>query len=87
MCVCVCACVSNLVENESLADVAPAGGRTEVVNQQKQQQHKGDAGRGVDGVDEKHHHSTAHDAQHARVPGEITKSGPGEGNKVKSLFI
>ncbi len=69
-------CVSDLVENESLADVAPAGGGTEVVNQQKQQQHEGDAGRGVDGVDQEHHDGATHDAQHARMPGEVTKGGP-----------
>lgn len=68
--------MSNLVENKSLADVAPAGGGTEVVNQQKKQQHEGDAGRGVDGVDQKHHDGAANDAQHARVPGEVSKGGP-----------
>lgn len=69
-------CVSNLVENKSLADVAPAGGGAEVVNQQKEQQHEGDAGRGVDGVDQKHHDGAANDAQHARMPGEVSKGGP-----------
>lgn len=68
--------MSNLVENKSLADVAPAGGGAEVVNQQKKQQHEGDAGRGVDGVDQKHHDGTANDAQHARMPGEVSKGGP-----------
>lgn len=48
------------------------------MNEQKQQQHEGDAGRGVDGVDQKHHDSAAHDAQHARVPGEVTERGPGK---------
>lgn len=47
----VCVCLSDLVENESLADVSPAGGGTEIVNQQEQEKHEGDAGRGVDGVD------------------------------------
>lgn len=73
----VCVCVSDLVENQRLADVAPAGGGAEVVNQQQQQQHEGDAGRGVDGVDQEHHDGAAHDAQHARVPGEVTEGGPG----------
>lgn len=69
-------CVSDLVENKGLADVAPAGGGTEVVNQQQQQQHEGDAGRGVDGVNQEHHDGAADDAQHARVPGEVAKGGP-----------
>ncbi len=72
---CMCVCESDLVENKSLADVAPAGGGTEVVNQQKQQQHEGDAGRGVDRVDQEHHDGAAHNAQHARMPGEVTKRG------------
>ena len=81
VCVCVCVsaqcfCVSDLVENKSLADVAPAGCRTEVVDQQEQQQHEGNAGRGVDGVDQEHHDGTTNDAQHAGMPGEVTKSGP-----------
>lgn len=68
----------DLVKNQRLADVAPAGGGTEVVNQQEQQQHEGDAGRGVDGVDQEHHDGAAHDAQDTRVPGKVTKSGPGK---------
>ena len=64
------------MENECLADVTPAGGGTEVVNQQEQQQHEGNAGRGVDGIDQEHHHGTAHNAQHARMPGEVSKGGP-----------
>lgn len=64
------------MKNQRLADVAPAGGGAEVVNQQEQQQHEGDAGRGVDGVDQEHHDGAAHDAQDTRVPGEVTKSGP-----------
>ena len=40
----VCVCLSDLVENESLADVSPAGGGAEVVNQQEQEQHEGNAG-------------------------------------------
>lgn len=69
-------CVSDLVENESLADVSPAGRGAEVVNQQEEEQHEGDASRGVDGVDEEHHDGAADDAQHARVPGEVTEGGP-----------
>lgn len=68
--------MSDLVENKGLADVAPAGGGTEVVNQQQQQQHEGDAGRGVDGVNQEHHDGAADDAQHAGVPGEVAKGGP-----------
>lgn len=68
--------MSDLVENKGLADVAPAGGGTEVVNQQQQQQHEGDAGRGIDGVNQEHHDGAADDAQHARVPGEVAKGGP-----------
>lgn len=64
------------MKNQRLADVAPAGGGTEVVNQQEQQQHEGDAGRGVDGVDQEHHDRAAHDAQDTRVPGKVPKSGP-----------
>lgn len=45
-----------LVENQSLADVAPAaGGRSEVEEEQKQQQ-EDDAAGGVHRVDHKHHH-------------------------------
>ena len=66
-----------LVEDECLADVAPAAGRTEVVDEQEQQQHEGDAGRGVDGVDQEHHDGTAHDAQHTRVPREVAERRPG----------
>lgn len=68
--------MSDLVKNKSLADVSPAGGGTQVVNQQKQQQHEGDAGRGVDGVDQEHHDGTTHDTQDTRIPGEVTKGGP-----------
>lgn len=64
------------MKNQRLADVAPAGGGTEVVNEQQQQQHEGDAGRGVDGVDQEHHDGAAHDAQHTRVPGEVAERGP-----------
>lgn len=85
---CVCVLVSNLVEDKSLADVAPAGGGTEVVNQQEQQQHEGDAGRGDDGVDEEHHDSAANDTQHTRVPGEVPESGSGKkGNKWRSHLV
>lgn len=70
-------CVSDLVENESLADVAPAGSGTEVVNQQKQEQHECDAGRGVDGIDQEHHDDTTHNAQYTCMPGEVPESGPG----------
>lgn len=67
--------MSDLVEDESLADVAPAGRGTQVVDQQQQQQHEGDAGRGVDGVDQEHHHGTSHNAQRTRVPGEVAEGG------------
>jgi hypothetical protein len=49
------------------------------VDEQQEQQHEGDAGRGVDGVDEEHHDGTAHDAQQAGVPREVTEGGPGVG--------
>ena len=67
------------MEDECLADVAPAGGGAKVVDEQQEQQHEGDAGRGVDGVDEEHHDGTAHDAQQAGVPREVTEGGPGVG--------
>lgn len=74
---CVYVCVfSDLVENKGLADVAPAGCGTEVVDQQQQQQHEGNTGRGIDGVDEEHHDNTSHNAEHAGVPGEVTEGGP-----------
>lgn len=45
-----------LMENQSLADVAPAaGGRSEVEEKQKQQQ-EDDAAGGVHRIDHKHHH-------------------------------
>lgn len=45
-----------LMENQSLADVAPAaGGRSVVEEEQKQQQEDDAAGR-VDGIDHEHHH-------------------------------
>lgn len=72
----VCVCLSDLVENESLADVSPAGRGAEVVNQQEEEQHEGNASWGVDGVDEEHHDGTTDDAQYAGMPGEVTKRGP-----------
>lgn len=75
------------MKNQRLADVAPAGGGTEVVNQQEQQQHEGDAGRGVDGVDQEHHDAAAHDAQDTRVPGKVTKRGPEKRTEGRRTYL
>lgn len=67
-----------LVEDERLADAAPAADGTQVMDQQQQQQHEGDTGRRVDGVDQEHHHGAADDSQNTRVPGEIPERRPAE---------
>ena len=67
------------MENESLADVAPAAGGRSVVEEKQQQQQEDDAAWGVHGVNDEHHHQTAQDAQQAGVPGEEL-----EGRSVKN---
>ena len=65
----------NLVEDESLADVSPVADGTKVVDQHQEQQHKGYAGKGINGTDQKHHDQAANDAQCAGVPGKTTEWG------------
>lgn len=66
------------MEDERLADAAPAADGTQVMDQQQQQQHEGDTGRRVDGVDQEHHHGAADDPQNTRVPGEVPERRPAE---------
>lgn len=68
--------VHYLVEDECLADVTPAAGGRSVVEDEEQSQKHQDAGGGVDGVDDKHHHQTAYDAQQTGVPGEELEGRP-----------
>ncbi len=58
------------MENEGLADVAPAAGGRSVMEEKQQQQQEDDAARGVHRVNDEHHHETAQNPQQAGVPGE-----------------
>lgn len=58
------------MENQSLADVAPAAGGGSVVEEEQKQQQEDDAAGRVNGIDHEHHHQTAENAQQAGVPGE-----------------
>lgn len=62
------------MENQSLADVAPAAGGRSVVEEEQQHHEGDDAGGGVHGVDDEHHDHTAHNPQQAGVPGEELES-------------
>lgn len=44
------------MENQSLADVAPAAGGRSVVEEEQKQQQEDDAARRVHGIDHEHHH-------------------------------
>lgn len=68
------------MENESLADVAPAAGGRSVVEEEQKQQQEDDAAGGVDRIDHEHHHQTAENAQQAGVPGEELEGRPGKQN-------
>lgn len=58
------------MEDESLADVAPAAGGRSVVEEEQQQQQEDDAAWWVHGVNDKHHDQTAEDPKQAGVPRE-----------------
>lgn len=58
------------MEDERLADVAPAAGGRPVVEEEQEQQQEDDAAGGVHGVDDEHHDQTAEDPQEAGVPGK-----------------
>lgn len=63
----------HLMEDESLADVSPVADGTKVVDQHQEQQHKGYAGKGIYGIDQKHHDQATKDAQCAGMPGKTTE--------------
>lgn len=63
----------DLVEDESLADVAPVTDGTEVVDKHQEQKHKGYAGKCINGIDEEHHDQAAKNAQGAGMPCKTTK--------------
>lgn len=67
---------ADLMEDESLADVAPAAGGRSVVEEEQKQQQQDDAAGGVDGIDHEHHHQAAEDAQQAGVPGKELEGRP-----------
>lgn len=58
------------MENESLADIAPAAGGRPVVEEKQQQQEEDDAAWRVHGINDEHHDQTAENPQQTRVPGE-----------------
>lgn len=73
------------MEDESLADVAPAAGGRAVVQDQQEEQQQYDTGRGIHWVYHEHHYQTADDTQQTCVPREKLKCWPGkkEEKKVK----
>lgn len=72
------------MEDERLADVAPAAGGRSVVEEEQQQQEEDDAARRVHGVDDEHHHQTAENPQQAGVPGEELEGRPEEQRRMKN---
>ena len=72
------------MEDERLADVAPAAGGRFVVEEEQQQQQEHDAAWRVHGVNDEHHHQAAHDAQQAGVPREQLEGGSVE-HRAKTL--
>lgn len=52
----------HLVEDESLADVTPVADGAEVVDKHYEQQHKGYAGKCINGIDQEHHEQAANNA-------------------------
>lgn len=68
-----CFVTVHLVEDESLADVAPVTDGTEVVDKHQEQKHKGYAGKCINGIDEEHHDQAAKNAQGAGMPCKTTK--------------
>lgn len=67
---CVCAQVQYLMEDERLADVAPAAGGRTVVQDQQEEQQQYDTGRGIHWVYHEHHYHTADNTQQTCVPRE-----------------
>lgn len=65
----------HLVEDESLADVAPVADGTEVLDKHQEQQHKGYAGKCINSIDQEHHDQRAKNAQSAGMPSKTTKWG------------
>lgn len=63
----------HLVEDESLADVAPVADGAKVMDKHQEQQHKGYAGKCINGIDQKHHDQAAKNAQTAGMPCKTTK--------------
>ncbi len=63
----------HLVEDESLADVAPVGDGAEVVDKHYEQQHEGYAGKCINGIYQEHHDQAAKNAQGAGMPRKTTK--------------
>lgn len=55
-----------LVEEKGLADVAPGADGTQVLDKHQEQQHKHDAAKGINGIDQEHHDQATEDAQDIR---------------------
>lgn len=64
---------AHLVEDESLADVAPVADGTKVLDKHQEQQHKGYAGKCINSIDQEHHDQRAKNAQSAGMPCKTTK--------------
>lgn len=64
---------AHLVKDESLADVAPVADGSKVLDEHQEQQHKGYAGKCINGIDQEHHDHTAKNAQYAGMPCKTTK--------------
>lgn len=63
----------HLVKDESLADVAPVADWSKVLDEHQEQQHKGYAGKCINGIDQEHHDYTAKNAQYAGMPRKTAK--------------
>lgn len=77
----VCVQVQYLMEDERLADVAPAAGGRAVVQDQQEEQQQYNTGRGIHRVYHEHHDHTADNTQQTCVPREKLKCWPGKKEK------
>lgn len=67
----------NLVEQQGLADVAPAAGASSSCEQSRKQTHEEQGAPGGPGADEEHHEQAGSHTQQAGVPGEQAEGGAG----------
>lgn len=74
---------THLVKDESLADVAPVADGSKVLDEHQEQQHKGYAGKCINGIDQEHHDHAAKYAQYAGMPRKTTKRGSKDKRKTK----